>query len=272
MNFRSTEAGPQGLGQTGYTVRWEGKLLSREAGAYEFEIISDDGVNLWVDGRQLMDEMYPAGRQMNIGEIELQANRPYDIRLEYQQIDRGAEVALTWRTPSMLAVYRPNARVESMPVYLPGSARWTDFWSGEQMAGGKVVEVPSPIDLMPLFVRAGSIVPMGPVMDYANEKPQDPLEIRIFRGAGGRFDLSEDANDGYGYERGEFSVIPFMWDETRATLTIGVREGSFPGMLRDRTFEIILVGKHHGCGVDPGRPDRTVWYTGTKMVLQMGAP
>jgi alpha-D-xyloside xylohydrolase len=272
VNFRWTEAGPPGLGKSEYTVRWEGKVLSREAGRYEFEVISDDGVNVWVDGRQIMDEMYPAGRQMNIGEMELQANRLYDIRLEYQQIDGGAEVALAWRTPSMLAGYRPNPDIQSMPVYLPGSARWTDFWSGEQEGGGKLVAVPSPIDIMPLFVRAGSIVPLGPAMNFASEKVQDPLEVRIYRGASGRFDLYEDANDGYGYERGEFSVIPFTWDEAGATLTIGTREGSYGGMIRDRTFEIVLVGKQHGCGADPAKPDRTVRYTGTKEVLRMEVP
>ncbi len=272
IDFRWTDAGPPGLGQDEYTVRWEGKLLSPETGKYEFEVISDDGVNLWVDGRRLMDEMYPAGRQRNIGEIELQSGRLYDITLEYQQIDHGAEVALTWRTPSMLAAYRPGTRVQSMPVYLPGSARWIDFWSGDQAAGGRTVDVPSPIDVMPLFVRAGSIVPMAPVMNYATEKPQDTLEIRVYPGANGRFDLYEDANDGYGYERGEFSMIPFRWDEANATLTIGGREGNFAGMLRERTFEIVLVGRNHGGGVVTERPDRTVRYTGNKTAIRMELP
>jgi len=269
IDFRWTESGAPGVGKSNFTVRWEGKIRSDETGKYEFEIISDDGVNLWLDGRQLMDEMYPAGRQMNIGEAELKAGTWHDITLEYQQIDHGAEVALTWRTPSMLASYRPITTIQPMPVYLPGNSLWYDFWSGKTFPGGKNVETEVPLDIMPLNVRAGSIVPLGPLMTYSNERPADPIEIRVYGGASGRFNLYEDQNDGYGYEKGVFANIPFMWDDKKKILTIGARSGSFPGMLLNRTFEIVYVKENHGVGLGAtARPDRVVRYSGKKVTIR----
>jgi alpha-D-xyloside xylohydrolase len=152
-------------------------------------------------------------------------------------------------------------------IYLP-QATWYDFWTGEQLAGGRALNVSAPLDRIPLFVRAGSIIPMGPDEQYASEKPADPIELRIYRGADGAFTLYEDENDNYNYEKGAHAEIPISWNESRRTLTLGARVGSFPGMLKERTFNLVFVGDHHGVGVEPAPTfDRSVHYAGQAMTV-----
>jgi alpha-D-xyloside xylohydrolase len=155
----------------------------------------------------------------------------------------------------------------SRHVYLPPDT-WYDFWTGVTMQGGRSMDTPAPIDHLPLFIRAGSIVPLGPDIEYATEKPADPLEIRVYRGADGNFTLYEDENDGYAYEKGAYATIPFSWDEASHTLTIGDRSGDFPGMLRSRTLHIVFVTEKHGAGAAlTDTPDKTVSYTGSKLTI-----
>jgi alpha-D-xyloside xylohydrolase len=153
-------------------------------------------------------------------------------------------------------------------VYLPAGADWYDFWTGERLAGGRTIDAPAPLETMPLHVRAGSIVPFGPHLQYASEKPADPIELRVYRGADGRFELYEDEGDGYAYEKGVFASIPLEWSETKRTLTIGARRGSFPGMLERRTFQVVFVGKNHGTGLEPSpQPDATLAYAGQPLTV-----
>jgi len=151
-------------------------------------------------------------------------------------------------------------------MYLP-KARWYDFWTGEAQEGAKVYDAPSPIDQMPLFVRAGSIVPMGPEKQWASEK-EDPIEVRIYRGADGDFNLYEDENDSYNYEKGAYATISFHWDDARKALTISDRKGEFPGMLQNRNFRVVVVGKNHGTGIGvTANPDKTVQYSGKQITV-----
>ena len=153
-------------------------------------------------------------------------------------------------------------------VYLPSGANWVDFWTGETLSGGKTVTANAPISIMPLYVRAGSIVPLGPVMPYATEKPENPIELRVYRGADGHFALYEDENDNYDYEKGKYATIPFAWNEAAQTLTIGKRAGKFPGMLQDRTFRIVFVSPRHGNGMATEKqPDTVVHYSGRKLTV-----
>ena len=116
-------------------------------------------------------------------------------------------------------------------------------------------------------MRAGSILPLGPDVEYAAEKSADPIELRIYRGANGSFTLYEDENDSYNYEHGAYATIPFVWDDATNALTIGDRSGSFPGMLASRTFRIVLVSENHGLGgALTGSADKTVQYSGKKIV------
>jgi len=151
---------------------------------------------------------------------------------------------------------------------LPVGSQWIDFWTGDTLAGGRSVIADAPIDKIPLMVKAGSIVPMGPLVQYAAEKPADPIELRIYPGANGSFQLYEDENDNYNYEKGVYSTIDFNWDDAHHQLTIGARKGSFPGMLRMRTFHVVLVRKEHGTGVEvTGTPDKVITYQGEQQVV-----
>lgn len=132
-------------------------------------------------------------------------------------------------------------------VYLPNDANWFDFWSGAICKGGKNIVVDCPIEKIPLFVRAGSILPMTEVMQYVDEAHDAPYEIRIYVGGDAQFVLYEDAGDGYGYEREERSFIRMRWNQSNAELVIGRREGTFPGMIETRDYRIVFVTQQGWC-------------------------
>ena len=136
--------------------------------------------------------------------------------------------------------------IKSKEIYLPQGADWYDFWTGEKQAGGQKVTKETPLDIIPVYIKAGSILPVGAKVQYATEKKWDKLEIRVYEGANGEFTLYEDENDNYNYEKGAFSTITFNWDNAKKTLTIGDRKGAFPGMLAERKFNIVLVSKNKG--------------------------
>ena len=124
--------------------------------------------------------------------------------------------------------------------YLPSGAEWYDFWTGKRFKGGQKVTLQTQLDRVPMFVRAGSILPLGPEMQYTGEKTWDNLEIRIYPGADGTFVLYEDEGDNYNYEKGVFATIAFQWNNKSQTLTIGNRQGTYPGMLESRHFTVVL--------------------------------
>jgi len=155
--------------------------------------------------------------------------------------------------------------VTSRNVYLPAGT-WYDFWTGATTSGGTTAQVNAPLSEIPLFVKAGSIVPMGPAIQYATESI-DPLEIRIYSGEDASFTLYEDEGDTYAYETGAYSQIQFTWTEATQQLTIGARAGSYPGMPTNRTFNIVRVGDNHGVGIDVGAGDQSVAYTGAEVTV-----
>jgi alpha-D-xyloside xylohydrolase len=166
-------------------------------------------------------------------------------------------------------VTQPGATNRS--VYLPGQGAWYDFWTGEHKAGGQRVDAAAPIDTMPLFMRAGAILPMGPVVQYAAEQTGRPLEIRVYRGADGAFTLYEDEGDNYNYEKGKYSTISLTWNDAAGTLTIGPRRGKFPGMVKERAFRIVFVDEGHGNGVAETEPaDEVVKYDGRTVAVKAG--
>lgn len=139
--------------------------------------------------------------------------------------------------------------VKTKKVYLPDGTKWFDFWTGKKINGGQEIKKDVPIDIMPLYIKAGSIIPMGPFIQYATEKI-DPIEIRIYPGADGEFKLYEDECDNYNYEKGIYSLISFHWNDSLKTLTIQDRKGQFPGMLAKRRFEIVIVNEKTGIGLN----------------------
>jgi hypothetical protein len=165
--------------------------------------------------------------------------------------------------PALLVNPVTTAGASSRQVYLPQSD-WYDFWTGAPVDGGATISAAAPLEKIPLFVRAGSILPLGPLMQFATEAPADPIELRVYTGADGAFGLYEDENENYGYENGEYAQIPFEWNETAQELTIGSRRGEFTGMLDSRTFNVVWVDEGHGAGGQPEQaPDVEVTYDGT---------
>jgi alpha-D-xyloside xylohydrolase len=170
--------------------------------------------------------------------------------------------------PSLLVNPVTAYRTRSRPVYLPPTA-WYDFWTGRRLAGGRTVQAAAPYDRIPVYVRAGSVLPVGPELQYADEKPADPITLIVYTGADGRFSLYEDDGTSYGYERGQFARIPLRWDERSRTLIIGRREGSFPGMLARRSFQLVFVSPARPVGFTfELRPDRTVSYVGEELRIR----
>jgi alpha-D-xyloside xylohydrolase len=152
-------------------------------------------------------------------------------------------------------------------LYLP-QARWYDFWSGISIDGGHTVDAAAPLERIPLYVRAGSIVPMGPDEEWSDQRPADPIELRIYSGGNADFTLYEDENDNYNYEKGVYATIPIHWDDAKQTLNIGARQGKFPGMLEHRTFRVVFVSENQGVGVDPtDQADKSVQYSGEAISL-----
>jgi len=168
--------------------------------------------------------------------------------------------------PALLVNPVTEAAVTSRSVYLPAGT-WYDFWTGAAITGGSKMPVDAPLSQIPLQVRAGSILPMGPSIQYATQS-SDPIELRVYKGQDASFTLYEDAGDGYDYEKGQSARIPLTWSETARTLTIGARTGSFTGMQMARTFNVVFVGANHGSGVEvTATPDQVVKYDGTPAVV-----
>jgi alpha-D-xyloside xylohydrolase len=153
-------------------------------------------------------------------------------------------------------------------VYLPKMSDWYDFWTGKLINGGQTIDADAPIETIPLYVRAGSIIPMGPYLQYATEKGADPIEIRVYTGANADFVLYEDENDTYDYESGKYSTITMSWNEAEKTFTIKDRNGKFPGMLENRTFKIVWVNSNNGTGVEPAKKAEIVQYTGKEIKIK----
>ena len=151
----------------------------------------------------------------------------------------------------------------STKLYLPAGTTWYDFETMQKFDGGQEIERPVNIKSIPLYVKAGTILPIGPDVQYSTEKPWDDLEIRVYAGANGTFCLYEDEFDNYNYEKGAFSTIDFKWNDKSHSLTINARKGSFDGMIKNRKFRVILI--KDGKATDP----QTVTYTGKKVSVRL---
>jgi alpha-D-xyloside xylohydrolase len=187
-----------------------------------------------------------------------------DFRADYRAQNTGDQFMFG---PAFLVNPVTDPTATTRPVYLPG-AKWYDFWTGSAIEGGRTINAFTPLERMPLYVRAGSILPLGPDEEWSTEKPADPIELRVYRGANGDFTLYEDENDSYNYEKGAYATIPLHWDEAGRTLTIGDRKGQFPGMLESRSFRVVFVSENHGVGVNPAdEADKTVQYSGKQVTV-----
>ena len=155
-------------------------------------------------------------------------------------------------------------------VYLPKGAKWIDFWTNETVEGGREINRECPIHILPLYIKAGSILPLGPKVQYSDEKKWDNLDICIYPGADGEFTLYEDEFDNYNYEKGMFSTIRFQWDDETRTLTICDRKGEYPDMLKRRNFSITLMQPGKQCAETViKKADKKVSYSGKKLTVKL---
>jgi alpha-D-xyloside xylohydrolase len=166
--------------------------------------------------------------------------------------------------PAFLVAPVTTYQATTRSVYLPTTpGGWYLFWTGAAAAGGASVSAPAPFDAMPVYVRAGSIVPLGPDLQYTGEKPADPITLYVYAGADGTFTLYEDQGTTNDYETSAFTEIPLKWTDATKTLTIGARAGTFTGMLASRSFQVIRIASGKAVGYpSTATPDKTVTYTG----------
>ena len=162
-----------------------------------------------------------------------------------------------------------TSETRSRSLYLPAGTQWIDFWTGEVQDGGREITRETPVDIIPLYVKAGAIIPVGPAVQFATEKPWDDLQLRIYPGANGEFTLYEDEDDNYNYEKGKYSTIRMTWNDKERKLTIHPRQGSYNGMLQERKFHIVLVNGQDGLGLDNESYTVNVEYQGKKMSIAL---
>jgi alpha-D-xyloside xylohydrolase len=162
--------------------------------------------------------------------------------------------------PALMINPVTTAGANNRTVYLP-SGTWYDFWTGASIPSGNV-NASAPLQTIPIYARAGAILPMGPKIQYATQS-SDPIELRVYPGANGSFTLYEDEGDGYNYESGKYATIPITYIDKPQNLIIGARSGSFTGMLASRTFKVVFVKANHGIAdTITADPDFTLNYTG----------
>ena len=213
---------------------------------------------------RLLPYLYSLAWRVTSGSYTIMRPLAMDFREDRRALDTGDEFLFG---PAILVntVTEPGATTRRL--YLP-RADWVDFWTGRTEAGGRSIDAAAPLDRIPLYVRAGSIVPMGPEVQYATENLSAPVELRVYPGADGEFTLYEDENDGYAYERGAYATVEIKWDDRAKRLSFGARHGRYPGMPAAETFHVVYVREGHGAGIEPeSQPDRTVEYGGAAVSI-----
>jgi alpha-D-xyloside xylohydrolase len=188
--------------------------------------------------------------------------------MDFPADPRAREVADEYMFgPALLVSPVTGYRERSREVYLPGAGDWYELSSGKAAGAGRTVAAAAPYDWIPVYARAGSIIPFGPEVSYTGERPADPITLYVYAGADGAFTLYEDDGQTYGYERGEFALIPIRWSDAARTLSIGARSGSFPGVLADRDFDVVLVSPEQPAGfpTDRAPAGRRVHFSGGRV-------
>ncbi|MFT3831510.1 MAG: glycoside hydrolase family 31 protein [Opitutaceae bacterium] len=210
----------------------------------------------WLELRyRLLPYLYGEAARVSFAGSTLMRPLVLDFPADPQALDQTAEFLCG---PSLLVAPVLAPGVGEWPVYLPvNPGGWYDFWTGEHAEGGRTIQAPAPLERIPLFVRAGSILPFGPVVQHTAAQPDAPLELRIYPGADATLTLYDDDGETYGYEHGERATCELVWDDTARTLRVGARQGSFPGMTPTRRFGVRL------CGVGQPTPSRAIMYDGT---------
>lgn len=164
-------------------------------------------------------------------------------------------------------VYQYGARKRE--VYLPAGKNWYDFYTGKHLSGGQTLQADAPYGRIPLFIPEGAIVPVGPEIQYTDQKPADNMVLYVYKGRDGSFTLYEDEGINYNYEKGHYATISFNYDQKNETLTIGERKGDFKGMLKDRKFKIIAVDPSSPKAFLSNASGKEIQYNGTFQAIKI---
>ena len=262
---------PPGLnGVTNFSARWKGTLTAPEDGQYEIGIEYDDGGRLYLDDKLVLEDWSFGMKRVRKTTTTLAKGQRVKVVAEFHQKTGNRYFRLAWRTPTeRKALSLVNRDLDnSMQTYLPTGADWYDFRSNQHYKGGQNLTRNYALDVMPLFVRAGSIVPMGPLQHYVTEQPSAPYEIRIYPGANATFTLYEDDNETYNYEKGQRATYDLNWSDANRTLRVGPRKGSFSGMVATRGLKLVLVLPQNNS--EPLTEEKTIEYTGKAVTVRFG--
>jgi alpha-D-xyloside xylohydrolase len=223
---------------------------------------------------RLLPYIYSLSAKVTLDNYTILRSLAFDFRTDPQvysipdQYMFGPALMVSPVTTQLYTGANASSLEKSRKVYLPKSAVWFDFWTGEKFTGGKTISASAPLDKLPLYVKAGSIIPMGPVMEYATEKAAKIIELRIYPGADGKFTYYEDENDNYNYEKGQYATIIFSWADKQKQLTISDTKGSFAGILKSRTFNIVVVQTGRAIGEEEtSKFDKTIQYSGKRALV-----
>jgi alpha-D-xyloside xylohydrolase len=190
----------------------------------------------------------------------------FDFRTDTKVLDITDEFLFG---PSLLIAPVTEAGAKTRTVYLPAGTDWFDFWTTKRVAGGQAVQRATPLSIMPIYVRAGTILPFGPEIEHTGQGRDKPVTLRIYPGADASFSLYDDDGETYGYEKGQKSWIAMQWNDKTRTLTLGDRQGSFPGMAEHKTFRVVIVKPGHEVGQTTTAAGHTVLYQGKRLQVHL---
>jgi alpha-D-xyloside xylohydrolase len=253
-----------------FSAKWEGTITAPEDGEYDIGLEGNDGFRLKLDGKTVVEDWAAGAARYKGATIMLRKGQSVKVGIDYYQVDGNRVLRLAWRRPSeRQAIGGPKPALdERMETYLPAGAGWYDFWTNERFAGGRRVARQAPLDIIPLYVRAGSIVPMGPNVQYATQDPGAAYEVRIYPGADAHFTLYEDDNETYAYEKGARATYELIWNDAAKTLTIGARQGRFPGMTLRRDLDLIVMNSASKGGMEMLPATKRISYSGRATKVQ----
>jgi alpha-D-xyloside xylohydrolase len=214
----------------------------------------------------LMPYIYSEASKINTGSTFM---RP--LVMDFQNDEKAVNQSYEYMFgKSLLVAPVTKSGITDWEVYLPKNSGWYDFWTGNNYDGGQKVKVDAPLNRIPLFVKSGSILPIGPKVQYTAEKKWNDLEIRIYEGADGEFILYEDEGDNYNYETGKYATIAFKWNDSKKILTVEKQKGDFKEMLTKRKFKIVKVSPDKGIGNQTEvKFDKLIDYEGKQISINL---
>lgn len=227
-----------------FSCRIAGVLTIPESGEYEIGVSGDDGYRLWLNGEKVVEDWGAEAERYAGKSMTLKKGQKIPFKIEYYQGGGKRALKFAWKTPADFQKQREQlaALNRSESTKLPAGADWFDFWTNAFHRGGETVAQEYPLDKFPLFVRAGSIVPMAPQgLQYATEETDKPYEIRVYSGKDAAFTLYEDDGETYAYEKGKYAETPLVWNEKERTFRFGKRKGGFPEMRKSRTYQVVVI-------------------------------